>query len=136
MDIIDNVVNAIQAYNPQAEVDMIRRAYDFSVEAHKTQKRLSGIPYITHPLAVATILTELKMDSMTITSALLHDTLEDTDATEDTLSKLFGSEVTELVIGSPNLAISPLATVKSAKRKVSAKWSSRWPRIFELSLLS
>jgi GTP pyrophosphokinase len=99
MDIIDNVVNAIQTYNPKAEVDVIRRAYDFSAEAHKEQKRRSGIPYVTHPLAVATILTELKMDSMTIASALLHDTLEDTEATEDTLTNIFGSEITELVVG-------------------------------------
>lgn len=99
IDIIDNVVSAIQTYNPKAEVETIRRAYDFSAEAHKEQKRLSGIPYVTHPLAVAAILTELKMDSMTIASALLHDTLEDTDATEDTLTDIFGSEITELVVG-------------------------------------
>lgn len=99
MDIIDNVVNAIQTYNPKAEVDVIRRAYDFSAAAHKEQKRLSGIPYVTHPIAVATILTELKMDSMTIASALLHDTLEDTEVTEANLNNTFGSEITELVVG-------------------------------------
>ena len=99
MGTIENVVSAVQTYNPKAEVDLIRRAYDFSAEAHKEQKRLSGMPYVMHPLAVASILTELKMDSMTIASALLHDTLEDTEATEDTLTENFGAEVTELVVG-------------------------------------
>jgi guanosine-3',5'-bis(diphosphate) 3'-pyrophosphohydrolase len=99
MPSIDDVITAIQAYNPKAEVALIHRAYDFSAEAHKEQKRLSGIPYVSHPLAVAAILTQLKMDSMTIAGALLHDTLEDTDTTEARLLDLFGPEVTDLVVG-------------------------------------
>jgi guanosine-3',5'-bis(diphosphate) 3'-pyrophosphohydrolase len=99
METIDEVITSVQQYNPKAETDLIRRAYTFSAEAHKEQKRLSGTPYVSHPLAVASILTQLKMDSMTIAGALLHDTLEDTDATEDRLVDLFGSEVSSLVVG-------------------------------------
>ena len=99
MTTIEDVITAVQAYNPKAEVGLIHRAYTFSAEAHKEQKRLSGIPYVSHPLAVASILTHLKMDSMTLASALLHDTLEDTEATEKSLVELFGQEVTDLVVG-------------------------------------
>jgi GTP pyrophosphokinase len=99
MATIDDVITAVQQYNPKAEVDLIRHAYTFSAEAHKEQRRLSGTPYVSHPLAVAAILTRLKMDSMTIAGALLHDTLEDTDTTEERLVDLFGHEVAELVVG-------------------------------------
>src|SRR5215470_9370777 len=73
---IDEVITAVEQYHPKADFDLIRRAYVFGAEAHKEQKRLSGVPYISHPLAVAQILTQLKMDAMTIASALLHDTIE------------------------------------------------------------
>src|SRR5919108_2543317 len=96
---IAEVIAAVEQYNPKADVDLIQRAYAFSAEAHKEQKRLSGSPYVSHPIAVAQILTQLKMDSMTLAAALLHDTLEDTDATEEGLTTLFGSEVTTLVVG-------------------------------------
>ena len=78
---IDDVIGAVEQYHPKADFGLIRRAYVFGAEAHKEQKRRSGIPYISHPLAVAHILTQLKMDAMTIASALLHDTIEDTGVT-------------------------------------------------------
>jgi GTP pyrophosphokinase len=99
MTSITEVVTAVEQYNPKADLDLIRRAYAFSAEAHKEQKRLSGIPYVTHPLAVASILTELRMDSMTIASALLHDTIEDTAVTETQITESFGQEVGALVVG-------------------------------------
>jgi GTP pyrophosphokinase len=99
MATIADVMTAVEQYNPKADLDLIQRAYRFSADAHKEQKRLSGIPYVSHPLAVAHILTQLKMDSMTIASALLHDTIEDTDTTEACLVELFGQEVTTLVVG-------------------------------------
>lgn len=99
MTTIDEVITDVQQYNPKADVALIRCAYTFSAEAHKEQKRLSGIPYVSHPLAVASILTHLNMDSMTIAGALLHDTIEDTEATEERLNELFGHEVTSLVVG-------------------------------------
>jgi GTP pyrophosphokinase len=99
MATIADVITAVKQYNPKADFDLIQQAYQYSAEAHKAQKRLSGIPYVSHPVAVAYILTQLKMDSMTIASALLHDTIEDTDTTESGLAKLFGQEVTTLVVG-------------------------------------
>ncbi len=96
---IEEVVTAVEKYNPNADLDLIHRAYLFSAEAHKEQKRRSGIPYVSHPLAVAGILTELRMDAMTIASALLHDTIEDTGATEEQITRDFGQEVYLLVNG-------------------------------------
>jgi GTP diphosphokinase / guanosine-3',5'-bis(diphosphate) 3'-diphosphatase len=99
MATIADVISAVGQYNSKADFELIQRAYTFSANAHKEQKRLSGIPYVSHPVAVAYILTQLKMDSMTIASALLHDTVEDTDTTEDGLVELFGQEVAALVLG-------------------------------------
>jgi GTP pyrophosphokinase len=96
---IEEVVAAVKQYNPHADLDLIHRAYLFSAEAHKEQKRRSGIPYVSHPLAVAHILTQLRMDAQTIASALLHDTIEDTGATEEQIAQDFGQEVAALVNG-------------------------------------
>ena len=78
---------------------LVQRAYDFSAEAHKDQKRKSGEPYIIHPLCVASIITELMIDPPTIAAALLHDTVEDTDATVQQMQDMFGEEVARLVDG-------------------------------------
>ncbi len=99
MPAIEEVIAAVEQYNPHADLDLIHRAYLFSADAHKEQKRLSGIPYVSHPLEVAYILTQLRMDAMTIASALLHDTLEDTGATEEQIAQDFGKEVAVLVNG-------------------------------------
>ncbi len=96
---IDDVIRAVEQYHPKADFAMIRRAYEFGAEAHKEQKRQSGIPYISHPLAVAHILTQLKMDAMTIASALLHDTIEDTGVTAQQVAERFGHDVAVLVEG-------------------------------------
>ena len=99
MALIEDVIAAVEQYHPQADVALIDRAYQFSAEAHKEQRRQSGIPYVTHPLEVALILTQLRMDVHTIAGALLHDTIEDTGATEDQIAVEFGSEVAVLVNG-------------------------------------
>ncbi len=100
---IEDVITAVEQYHPQADVALIDRAYRFSAEAHKEQQRQSGTPYVTHPLEVALILTELRMDVHTIAGALLHDTMEDTGATEDQIAEEFGSEVAILVNGMTKL---------------------------------
>jgi GTP pyrophosphokinase/guanosine-3',5'-bis(diphosphate) 3'-pyrophosphohydrolase len=87
------------AYLPPADVERVRAAYAFSARAHANQKRLSGEPYITHPLAVAGAVVEWRMDTEAIMAALLHDVLEDTGATKRELSERFGREVAELVDG-------------------------------------
>jgi len=99
MALIEDVIAAVQQYHPQADVGLIERAYQFSAEAHKEQRRQSGIPYVTHPIEVALILTQLRMDVHTIAGALLHDTIEDTGATEDQIAQAFGAEVAVLVNG-------------------------------------
>src|SRR5919197_348785 len=96
---IDDVIAAVEQYHPKADFDLIRRAYAFGAEAHKEQTRRSGIPYISHPLAVAHILTQLRMDAMTIASALLHDTIEDTGVTAQQVAERFGSVVAVIVEG-------------------------------------
>ena len=93
------LIEKIKSYNSYVDEGVIKNAYNYAAKAHKTQKRHSGDPYIVHPLAVANILAELKLDGPTITTALLHDTIEDTEATYDEVEKIFGNEIAELVDG-------------------------------------
>ena len=95
----EELIKKVKSYNRFLNPDALTKAYNFALEAHKNQKRDEGIPYISHPVAVASILTELKLDSATITTGLLHDTVEDTKATYDTVKKEFGKEVADLVDG-------------------------------------
>ena len=95
----DQLLSKIQSYNKFSNVGPLSKAYNFALDAHKNQKRVSGLPYIVHPIAVADILVELKLDSATIITGLLHDTIEDTKATYDLVLKEFGKEVADLVDG-------------------------------------
>ncbi|MBY0292685.1 MAG: bifunctional (p)ppGpp synthetase/guanosine-3',5'-bis(diphosphate) 3'-pyrophosphohydrolase [Alphaproteobacteria bacterium] len=98
------LVEAVKAYDPSADEDLLNRAYVFAMKAHGTQKRASGDPYFTHPLEVAGILVGMRLDVATIITALLHDTVEDTIATLDEIEKLFGKEVAFLVDGVTKLS--------------------------------
>jgi GTP diphosphokinase / guanosine-3',5'-bis(diphosphate) 3'-diphosphatase len=98
------LVEAVKAYDPSADEDLLNRAYVFAMKAHGTQKRASGDLYFTHPLEVAGILVEMRLDVATIATALLHDTVEDTIATLDEIEKLFGKEVAFLVDGVTKLS--------------------------------
>jgi guanosine-3',5'-bis(diphosphate) 3'-pyrophosphohydrolase len=93
------LVERVKRYNPKADEALLDRAYVYAMLAHGTQKRASGDPYFSHPLEVAAILTDLKVDDATIVSALLHDTIEDTAATKDDIREKFGSAIAELVDG-------------------------------------
>jgi len=93
------LIDKIKSYNNYVDESMIKNAYHYAAEVHKTQKRQSGDPYISHPLAVANILAELKLDGPTITTALLHDTIEDTKATYEEVRTNFGEEIADLVEG-------------------------------------
>ena len=95
----NELINQIKSYNKFLNSESLNKAYNFAVEAHQNQKREEGVPYIIHPVAVAKILTELKLDSATITTGLLHDTIEDTNVTYETVKKEFGDEVANLVEG-------------------------------------
>ena len=93
------IVEAVRAYDPNVNEDGLNRAYVFAMKAHGAQTRASGDPYFSHPLEVAGILTEYKVDSATIMTALLHDTIEDTEATFDDIVSICGEEVAKLVDG-------------------------------------
>ncbi len=94
---IDSLMIKILSYNPDADVELLRKAYFFSREAHSSQKRIEGTPYINHPLSVADILAEMKMDAATIAAGLLHDTIEDTGTTPRDIREIFGDEIAFLV---------------------------------------
>ena len=96
---IDMILEAVKSYQPNADIDLIRRAYELADAAHKGQKRVSGEDYIIHPLAVAKILTDLQIDDITISAAILHDVVEDTTHTLDEMRELFGDEVAMLIDG-------------------------------------
>jgi len=95
----ENLIKKIKAYNKFLNPETLSKAYTFALNAHKNQKRDSGDPYSIHPIAVADILSDLKLDSATIATGLLHDTIEDTQITYKTLKKEFGKEVADLVDG-------------------------------------
>jgi len=93
------LVDRVKAYDPDADEGILDRAYVFSMRAHGHQKRQSGDPYFTHPLAVAAILTELRADPATVVTALLHDTVEDTETTLAEIEEVFGAHIARLVDG-------------------------------------
>ena len=98
------LVDKVRAYDPEVDEHLLNRAYVFSMKAHGGQTRKSGDPYFVHPLAVASILTDLKADPATVATALLHDVVEDTDVTVDQIRKKFGAEIANLVDGVTKLS--------------------------------
>ncbi len=105
------LVEKVKAYDPNADEDALNRAYVYAMKAHRLQKRASGDPYFSHPLEVANILTSLKLDTASIVTALLHDTVEDTEATISEIRDLFGDEIAKLVDGVTKLDKIKLQTV-------------------------
>jgi GTP pyrophosphokinase len=101
---VTDLIEKVQAYYPAADGGLIRAAYDFSAEVHRDQKRLSGEPYLVHPMAVAGVIADLKLDVPSIVAGLLHDTVEDTLTTLDELVHQFGEEVAALVDGVTKLS--------------------------------
>lgn len=99
-----HLIDTIHSYLPKAKCDDVTKAYNLAEEAHKDQRRVSGEPYILHPLAVAQILADMKIDTTIITASLLHDVVEDTSYTLDDLKKMFGKEVAFLVDGVTKLS--------------------------------
>ena len=111
----DELIKKVKSYNRFLNSDLLSKAYKFALEAHKNQKRDEGIPYISHPVAVANILTDLKLDSATITTGLLHDTVEDTKATYETVKKEFGKEVADLVDGVTKISALEEKAIENSK---------------------
>mgnify|MGYP002625650092 CR=1 FL=1 len=110
-----SMILAVQRYAPNADMDLIERAYRYADGKHKDQLRKSGEPYIIHPIAVAGILADLGMDSQSVAAALLHDTVEDTDVTKADIERDFGDEIAQLVDGVTKLAKVPTETKAEAQ---------------------
>ena len=109
------LLERVKRYNPDADEALLNRAYVYAMKAHGNQKRASGDPYFAHPLEVAAILTELKLDDATIAAAVLHDTIEDTEATKEEIDRLFGQEIGELVEGLTKIRKLDLVSKKAAQ---------------------
>jgi GTP pyrophosphokinase len=96
---LQDLITGIPKYQPGADLDLVKRAYRFSESSHRGQQRASGEPYVSHPVEVAGLLVDFKMDVTTVTAGLLHDVLEDTETSKEDLSREFGQEIAELVDG-------------------------------------
>jgi guanosine-3',5'-bis(diphosphate) 3'-pyrophosphohydrolase len=101
---IENIISKVEENHPQADVELIRRAYLFSAMHHRGQTRASGEPYLVHPLAVADLLADMRLDEISVSTGLLHDVVEDTLVDLDTLRTSFGGEITKLVDGLTKIA--------------------------------
>jgi GTP diphosphokinase / guanosine-3',5'-bis(diphosphate) 3'-diphosphatase len=116
---IEDVISVVERNRPGADIDLIRRAYLFSALHHKGQKRASGEPYLVHPIEVANILAEMRLDEVSVSTGLLHDVVEDTLVDLDTIKSYFGSEITQLVDGLTKIAqISNLSREKQQAENV------------------
>src|SRR5579884_1846131 len=100
----ETVLRKVQAYRPNDDLAVLRNAYLLCQEKHQGQKRLSGEPYITHPLEVTNILADLRLDTVCLAAGMLHDVVEDTSASIDALKQQFGPEVARIVRASPRSA--------------------------------
>src|SRR6516164_8293252 len=107
---LEEILDKVEKYHPGDNLDLIRRAYIFSAKEHKGQLRASGEPYLTHPLEVANLLAEMKMDAVTVSVGLLHDVVEDTLTTLDKIEELFGPEVAHIVDGVTKISQIPFTS--------------------------
>src|SRR6202022_1576209 len=119
-----DLIERVKRYNPNASEPLLNRAYVYAMRAHGEQKRASGDPYFSHPLEVAPILTDLKLDDATIAAALMHDPIEDTEATRAEIDQMFGKDIGALVEGLTKLKKLDLVTkeAKKAKNPPSLLW--------------
>jgi len=114
---LNDILTRVSSYHPDADLDIIKKAYVYSAKVHQGQLRKSGEPYLVHPLEVAGILADLKLDEASIVTGLLHDTIEDTLATPEELEELFGKEVSQLVDGVTKLSKFSASATLSAEDK-------------------
>jgi GTP pyrophosphokinase len=106
----EDLLEKVRAYSPDADVELLRRAYVFSAFEHRGQVRHSGEPYLIHPLAVADLLADMRLDAVAIAAGLLHDTVEDTLTTIDRIRELFGPEVAHVVEGVTKISAIPFSS--------------------------
>ena len=121
------LVERVDRYDPDANEALLNRAYVYAMKAHGSQTRASGDPYFSHPLEVAAILTDLKLDDATIAAALLHDVVEDTEATHQEIEDLFGKEIGALVDGLTKIRGSIWSPRKRPRPRTCASCCSPWP---------
>ena len=117
----NELIAKVKSYNRFLNPNTLSKAYDFALKAHEKQKRDEGVPYINHPVAVANILSDLKLDSATITTGLLHDTIEDTHATYQTIKEEFGQEVADLVEGVTKISVFENQAIADQNKKKFTK---------------
>jgi GTP pyrophosphokinase len=110
---ISDIIDKVTDYNPDANVALINQAYVYSAKVHDGQVRLSGEPYLSHPLEVAGILADMKLDVVSIAAGLLHDVIEDTHASPDEIGEAFGNEVLHIVSGVTKLSTLPFPSVQA-----------------------
>ena len=123
---LDRLTRRMERYLPAEQVKQVMDAYEFAAKAHEGQQRQSGEPYISHPVAVATLLAELKLDAQTLMAALLHDVIEDTGVPKEDIAGMFGEEVSSWSTGSASWTRSSSAAAQRRRRKASARCCSPW----------
>jgi GTP pyrophosphokinase len=134
---LNDILEEVSRYNPAADFEAIKKAYVYSAKVHEGQIRKTGEPYVTHPLEVAQILAELKLDDSSIMAGILHDTIEDTVATKEELTSLFGREVAEIVDGVTKLgqftsqtqAANPEGVSKSKEQREAEKQAENFRKM-------
>src|SRR5436305_3952197 len=106
----ETLLEKVRAYSPDADFELLRRAYVFSALEHKGQVRHSGEPYLVHPLEVADLLADMKLDVVAVAAGLLHDVVEDTLTTPERIAELFGPEIAHVVEGVTNIGAIPFSS--------------------------
>ena len=122
-----DLIERVRRYNPNTDEALLNRAYVYAMKAHGEQKRASGDPYFSHPLEVAAILTDLKLDDATIAAALLHDTIEDTPTTRAEIDQIFGPDIGHLVEGLTKLKSSTWFRARPSRPRTCASCCWRSP---------
>jgi guanosine-3',5'-bis(diphosphate) 3'-pyrophosphohydrolase len=118
---INDIIDKITEYYPDVDLDIIDRAYIYSARVHDGQVRLSGEPYLSHPLEVAGILADMKLDVVSVAAGLLHDVVEDTHASTEELHEMFGKEITHIVSGVTKLSVLPFSSNSQARQAESIR---------------
>ena len=115
------LIERVRSYDPTADEALLNRAYVYAMRQHGSQKRASGDPYFAHPIEVAGILTDYRLDTETIVTALLHDVIEDTDATREKVAELFGGEIADDVVDAEELREALIASLQRVDERSEAE---------------
>jgi guanosine-3',5'-bis(diphosphate) 3'-pyrophosphohydrolase len=118
---INDIIDKITEYHPDADLDIIDRAYIYSARVHDGQVRLSGEPYLSHPLEVAGILADMKLDVVSVAAGLLHDVVEDTHASIEEINEMFGKDISHIVSGVTKLSVLPFSSGSQARQAESIR---------------